>query len=392
MSMDDSAQPDWRSKLARYNVVWDSSSENAGGSMPLGNGELALNVWVEPGGDLLLLIAKSDAWDESSILLKLGRVRVKLMPNLLAGVTTFRQTLDLATATITIDASGPAGDAHLSIWVDADHPMARIELTSSVPTTVEATVEIWRREPRTIKTQTGDVFKNMTGKDLYPTVITPDHILPHSADRLWWCHHNEPREADGYEINMRLQGLGGMLDQLPHPLRGRTFGASLGGAGFVAVDDVTLRSEAATRHGLNLTAFTQHPSTITQWRDALDALSRESTDRAAHEQWWADFWQRSWLYVESSSQDEAERLAAFRVSRGYVLQRFMNACAGRGASPIKFYGSLFSVGTPDDPDFRRWGGPGFWFMNSRLVYWPMFALGDFDLLQPWLKMFIDQLP
>ena len=31
------------------------------------------------------------------------------------------------------------------------------------------------------------------------------------------------------------------------------------------------------------------------------------------------------------------------VTRGYVLQRFMAACAGRGVSPIKFNGSIFTV-------------------------------------------------
>ena len=56
---------------------------------------------------------------------------------------------------------------------------------------------------------------------------------------------------------------------------------------------------------------------------------------------------------------------------------------GRGAQPIKFNGSIFSYGKPDDPDFRRWGGPGFWFMNLRLIYWPMLAAGDFDLMLPW---------
>jgi hypothetical protein len=73
------------------------------------------------------------------------------------------------------------------------------------------------------------------------------------------------------------------------------------------------------------------------------------------------------------------------------LQRFTNACGGRGEQPIKFNGSIFTVGRPDDPDFRRWGGPGFWFMNQRLIYWPMLASGDFDLMLPWLRMYRDML-
>ena len=31
------------------------------------------------------------------------------------------------------------------------------------------------------------------------------------------------------------------------------------------------------------------------------------------------------------------------VTQGYVLQRFVSACAGRGAYPIKFNGSIFTM-------------------------------------------------
>jgi hypothetical protein len=56
------------------------------------------------------------------------------------------------------------------------------------------------------------------------------------------------------------------------------------------------------------------------------------------------------------------------VSQMYHLQRFITACAGRGAYPIKFNGSLFTVPpgpTEQDPDYRRWG-PGYWWQTTRL--------------------------
>ena len=53
---------------------------NAAGSMPIGNGEVGLNVWVEPSGDLLFYIARTDAWSECNRLLKLGRIRVRITP------------------------------------------------------------------------------------------------------------------------------------------------------------------------------------------------------------------------------------------------------------------------------------------------------------------------
>jgi len=39
-------------RVTRYNVVWDSPSADYNGSMPLGNGDIGLNVWVEGSGDL----------------------------------------------------------------------------------------------------------------------------------------------------------------------------------------------------------------------------------------------------------------------------------------------------------------------------------------------------
>lgn len=49
--------------------------------MPVGNGDLAANVWTEPKGDLVLLVSKADAWSELNKPLMLGRIRVRLTPN-----------------------------------------------------------------------------------------------------------------------------------------------------------------------------------------------------------------------------------------------------------------------------------------------------------------------
>jgi hypothetical protein len=44
-----------------------------------------------------------------------------------------------------------------------------------------------------------------------------------------------------------------------------------------------------------------------------------------------------------------------------------------------------------DADFRQWGG-GYWFQNGRLAHWPMLAAGDFDLMQPFFRLYRDLLP
>lgn len=385
---------DW-DQLHRCDVCWDSPSHDATGSMPIGNGDFAVNAWVEGSGDLLLLLAKSDAWDENASNLKLGRVRVRLDPPLPVGQA-YRQVLRLRDAEIEVTCGEASGRVRLRVWVDANEPLLRVELDAEQPVSATVSVERWRTSDRVIKTQTSDLFKNLSGADPCPTIVSADDILPPVAGHIAWCHHNRVRENDGYAINLALQGLEELIDRLPHPLVGRTFGAAVFAAGGCCRDDSTLLLPPSREHVIGVVALTQHPSTIERWQRELDRLvtrlrvaDREQA-RTAHRRWWSEFWSRSWLFVRSD--EPGHEQACFHVTRGYVLQRYMNACAGRGDSPIKFNGSLFTVGKPDDPDFRRWGGPGYWFQNTRLIYWPMLACGDFDLLEPWLRMFLDQLP
>jgi hypothetical protein len=99
------------------------------------------------------------------------------------------------------------------------------------------------------------------------------------------------------------------------------------------------------------------------------------------------------LYVNGkAAAAQAVGAATPVVTQGYTLQRFSNACGGRGAMPIKFNGSIFTVDIPGaDGDYRRWGGC-FWFQNTRLPYWSMPACGDYDLMRPLFKMYTDALP
>jgi len=66
----------YAASVSDYNVVWETPSRNSSGSMPIGNGDIGANVWVEPNGDLLLLLSKTDAWSENGRILKIGVIGV----------------------------------------------------------------------------------------------------------------------------------------------------------------------------------------------------------------------------------------------------------------------------------------------------------------------------
>ncbi len=390
--------------LDRYNVVWNTPSTNSAGSMPLGNGDLAINLWVEQGGDLLFYISKTDAWDENARLVKLGRLRLQLTPNPFRNGAPFRQELRLRQGEIIV--AGPNQESvRLTVWVDANHPVIQIQAQSDRPIDVRANLELWRTAERALVD--GEEDGTDTAAPNVAPVVFPDRVLAkQQRNRVVWFHRND---SSLWQATLVHQGLGPLQSQFNDPLIHRTFGGSMMGAGFVNDGPTALRLEhPARRMRLSIFTLTAQSASVTAWKSDLDRTWEASAEyspednRDAHRAWWDRFWNRSWIRVTSaegrsdSSHPGAElgsRSEEDIVSQGYVLQRFINACAGRGAYPIKFNGSVFTVEIPGkfDPDYRRWGGC-YWFQNTRLAYWPMLGSGDYDLLQPLFKMYREMLP
>jgi hypothetical protein len=189
--------------------------------------------------------------------------------------------------------------------------------------------------------------------------------------------------------------LGDWAQTARDPLLGRTFGGAICGPGMLRASPASLKTAQPVRQcRISVYARTDQTDSAEGWLKQLDALvdrleGMDGRQRlAAHRRWWADFWNRSWIYVDGDAEAEA-------VTRGYALQRFINACAGRGAMPIKFNGSIFTMdavvqGERFDADYRNWGGP-YWFQNTRLPYWSMLAAGDFNLMLPLWRMYSDSL-
>ncbi|MGB9836646.1 MAG: DUF5703 domain-containing protein [Candidatus Saccharicenans sp.] len=376
--------------LKKYNVVWDSPSKDTWGTMPCGNGDIGLNVWVEESGDLLFYIGKTDSWDDNCRLLKVGRVRIKLSPNPLVTSKAFKQMLNLSQGAIEISLGEGNKRVDLRVWVDANHPVIQVEAKSKSPVEATASIELWRTEPYELPTiEVSDVHFDhyVPGNKHFPTVVEPDTVLGGLSDRIGWYHHN--KKSVGPALSARLQDMEG-FKQEDHILH-RTFGAVIKAATGERIDDLHLRSPASSSHLFSIYVLTRHPSSPEEWLKAVDEKIAETEKipyRArfrAHRQWWQQFWQRSWIDIHSKSPNDD----TYILTRAYVLQRFLNACAGRGQYPIKFNGSIFTVpnpGSPGDADYRRWG-PGYWWQNTRLPYISMCTSGDFDLREPLYRMY-----
>ena len=353
--------------------------------MPIGNGDVGINAWVESSGDLVFYISKTDAWDENGRLCKIGRVRVTFDPALPVG-SEFRQELKLREGVIEI----AAGTHRLTLRVDANTPVVVLEADSEDPVGCRAEVELWRLKERPF----GADDDSHSGKGLNdktsPLRILPDVVIESEAPRIVWYHRNT---HSIYPLCLTNQNLTALAGRFPDPLLNHTFGAALGGPGLVREGPQALRSAApARRHVLAVTVLSAKTATADEWLERLDGLTADAPlpSRTAHEAWWNAYWERSWIFVDGDPVCET-------ITRGYVLQRFMNACSGRGGSPIKFNGSLFTVepkhtdGSPWNADYRKWGDC-YWWQNTRLPYGAMAQRGDFEQMRPLFKYYADCLP
>lgn len=357
--------------LAAHHVVWDSPSEDMHGSMPIGNGDLAANFWVEPDGDLVFYLSKSDAWDAKQELIKLGRVRIRLDKPLVRDGLPFRQELDLTRGCILVESGEGSAKITVEFWIDANRPVVNVEIKSADVFTAQVALESWRK----------------------------DTILPAEDNTIRWYHRNT---TSIFADTLKNQHLGHAVEKFHDPLLNLTFGGLITGEGLVTKDDKTLATaEPVKSLDICIHALTAQTPEATAWVSQLGAL-RAANDkvsategRPAHEQWWKVFWNRSWIFPEGTEEAEA-------VGRAYALQRWIQAGAGRGAYPIKFNGSLFTVDGLDynkttgqwreqSADWSKWGGP-YWFQNTREPYWAMLYSGDYEQMEPLWKMYRDAVP
>ena len=333
------------------NLTWDVPGPTSAESMPLGNGDIGLNVWVEPGGDLVFYIGKTDSWGADVDgahgsgpwgpygLMKVGGVRVSLGDH---PVFPFSQTLRLLDGDILVK----EGNVEIHVWVDAGNPVIHVDTKSPHAISEKVSLYNWRK----------------------------DTVLGAEKSELTW-YHRDPDNAD------------------PH-VAGLTFGARIKGRGMRVVDDTTLQASPSTTHQVSVYPLTVQAA-IDDWKRSLDRetarLERLDPEKtlAAHRQWWKQFWDRSWIHITGDSLADA-------VTQGYTLQRFVSACSGRGKYPIKFNGSIFVVDNPAlrdgnhtrsvSADYRAWGGQ-YWFQNTRPMYWPLLEEGDFDEMLPLFRMY-----
>ena len=408
-------------RMGRYNVVWTSPSKDATGVMPIGNGDIAAGIYAIENGDLYLLLSKNDAFNHVGDLYKTGRVKISLNPNPFTAGKPFRQTLDLPTASIRIEADG----VKLRIWADANRPVYHVEIDSPRELSVKAQPELWKR------------YTGWGGPDDGPPDVRLDR-----GNKILWYHAVGNRSFAGaanfYKWEMkRAYGMENPEQILPEPFQFNTFGNLMESPELkVAEGAEGVLSGQGHQFDLRIHAQTLKAPEINTWIEGIEQAAEKPVnlkkDWARHCGWWARFWDRGWIIASdrtvpaeareqfngeaNAKGDREEKDGAGLVAQSYNFFRFAMATQSRGRFQVAFNGGLFTqqyrtlnrdpqyfkkyrpgfVELPDhlwltDEDYRPWGCR-YTYQNQRLLYWPLLMSGDADLMKPFFDQSWNVLP
>jgi LEA14-like dessication related protein len=373
--------------------------------MPCGGGDIGLNVWVEKG-EILFYLSRSGAFDENNVFPKLGRVRLKLMPNPFDGGD-FRQELKLKEGYIEISGNKTI----VKIWVDVFSPVVHVETESNQLVTVEATYENWRiRELEWTNQRMTNA--SLGFRDAPMNAVIRKDSVGFNRNQVLFYHRN--RDESLFDITVHQQGLDPVKDQLWNPLKNLTFGGRMAGenmkpagttAGKYADTEFKgwkLKSvQPSGKNHLKVYLHIENTSSTEAWKEGLakiekEAITTQKTAQIKTRQWWIEFWNRS--YIAINPDQPLPSSPEWQVGRNYQLFRFQLGCNAYGKYPTKFNGGLFTFdpgyvdkNLPFTPDHRNWGGGTHTAQNQRLVYFPMFKSGDFDMLPSQLNFYLQAL-
>jgi hypothetical protein len=384
-----------------YDVKWNSQSKNSSESMPVGGGDIGLNVWVE-NGDLLFYISRSGSFDENNTLLKAGRVRVHFPNNALK--ENFNQTLNLSKGNCTISGSESGLKSDILIWVDVFKPIIHVAVQHSKATEMQVAYESWRVEDRDIKKRENN--QNSWKWAPQGEVKTLKDAVSFENNCVLFYHQNQKQTV--FDAVVAQQGLQSIKDSLFNPIAERIFGGVLYSKDLIA-DGLSeekyvntpyqaywLKSRKASKKQEFLIALYtgqhQNPEILKQNTNelAIKASKSAKADYTKTTNWWANFWDKSFIEIPKTADK-----TSYEVAKNYNLFRYMLGCNAYGSYPTKFNGGLFTVDPvfTDStynftPDFRNWGGGTHTAQNQRLVYWPMLKAGDADLMKPQFDFYL----
>jgi len=271
--------------LATNSVVWTTPSKDSKGSMPIGNGNIEPNVWIEKSGNLLFCFSKTDAWSENCRLLKLGKARVSLNPNPFQEGCAFSQTLDVNRGERLIRFKAPEQDMVIRFAIGANHPVVTVDIDSDQPVAARVSLKHWRKKRRGLQGMEAHSAYGL----LKPTYIESDTVMTGQKDRIVWYHRNE---HSIWKSNLKLQARDAVAETETDSLLVKVMGGDTIG---IAVKDIKKREKVkqslmpsacalglSAQEHMDAVAYLPSPTSATAAAGDVRVLIVTGTEHPAH--------------------------------------------------------------------------------------------------------------
>ena len=295
--------------IERFNPVFDTAARSPADSMPLGNGTLGLNAWIERSADIVFELASAGGSSGSPH--RLGRVRVQTLPDAIVGhegdtKPAIRQTLNLYKGRIEFTLGTGDREASVWLWVDSARNAVHLEAQANYGFHLSATLEGLR--------------------DTAP------------AD-----HSHVPADADGVMIDDGTPRLIRFRRDIPasgedesSASGSRTVGLAIVGTGAWVrhAADTIGTQKRQRRQAFVIHALDAVTGTTAIWLQAMDRVIADASRtelkdaRSDHDRWWRKFWTGAQTNNEIPSESTV-------LTPDEAIHRFVTACHGNGALPAE---------------------------------------------------------
>ena len=361
--------------VAHYDFRYKGLMKDAMQSIPIGNGDLGSNVWADENA-VSVLLSKTDAFSRLHRLLKIGYIRLKFPKGVLNENLDFHLVLNEGILKIQNE------NIRIQIYADAYKPVYKIDVDGKSADKLCLEIVNYREKPECLSHNDRSNYQLNCEKEEnigFDCTEDSDTVFIDGKSAVGQMHENS---TSLYHFSLEHQHLADYPDKSDF-LTGLTFGF-LAYCDDMYADENTLRAKQGVEK-LSISIHSLTCETAEEWRQKIKQIPESDIDK--HKAYWKSVWEKSYVYISGNKKAE-------RITQGYILQRYMNLCAGKGRFPVKFNGSIFtcqpSPHNSENYDYRLWGGY-YWFQNTRLIYWSMLFSGDYDLMLPLFRLYLDNL-
>ncbi len=337
---------DVASYLTQHDVVYRSPAPSWVEGLPLGNGDVGALISGRSGAEQVIHLDKTDIWYTAPDGTALGRSYVGTVRIRYQSAGDFEQRLSLGRAEVTTN----DGTYHSTAFVDANRNRFEMEIRSGE---FEVVLE---RKPVTLHVNRRGGYLNAARLfGSWARYATPQQLELVRRDaaqapttRVTWgsngnsCWFTNTAPNMSYAVAVEIDGASVEWRETAEGMVGQ----------------VKARGPVRLHAGVATSREAARP---------LELARRQlgSSQRAAHQQWWRAFWQRSWIELPDKLEENL-----------WYLGVYQQAACSRSDQAISFFGLWHPL------DHRTWYDAYVTDAQVPMIWWLTFGTNHLELLYP----------